>query len=102
MDVLTKKSLVYISEGRVEMHDLIEQMGQQVARDVDQDRPWNHSRIWHEKDIETVFSTNQWTESVRGIMVPIGSDQFICKWSKAFRNMPCLRLLIVKGEECWE
>ncbi|XP_059301968.1 TMV resistance protein N-like [Lycium ferocissimum] len=45
MDVLTKKSLLYISEGMVEMHDLIEQMGQQVAHDVDQDRPWNHSRI---------------------------------------------------------
>ncbi|KAM3233068.1 TMV resistance protein N-like [Capsicum annuum] len=99
MDVLTKKSLIYISEGMVEMHDLIEQMGQQVARDVDRDKPWNHSRIWHEKDIEIVFHTNQWTESVKGIMVPIGSDQHICKWSKAFRNMPCLRLLIVKGEE---
>ncbi|XP_055829181.1 TMV resistance protein N-like isoform X2 [Solanum dulcamara] len=99
MDVLTKKSLIYILDGMVEMHDLIEQMGQQVAHDVDQDKPWNHSRIWHEKDIETVFSTNQWTESVKGIMVPIGSDQHICKWSKAFRNMPCLRLLIVKGEE---
>ncbi|KAH0662563.1 hypothetical protein KY284_027494 [Solanum tuberosum] len=58
LDVLTKKSLIYISEGMVEMHDLIEQMGQQVAR-VDQDKPWNHSRIWHENDIETVFSTNQ-------------------------------------------
>ncbi|XP_004242235.2 disease resistance protein Roq1-like isoform X2 [Solanum lycopersicum] len=32
-------------------------------------------------------------------MVPMGADQHICKWSKAFRNMPCLRLLIVKGEE---
>lgn len=32
-------------------------------------------------------------------MVPIGSVQHICKWSKAFRNMPCLRLLIVKEEE---
>ncbi|KAH0750923.1 hypothetical protein KY290_030155 [Solanum tuberosum] len=210
LGVLTKKSLIYISEGMVEMHDLIEQMGQQVARDVDQDKPWNHSRIWHEKDVETVFSTNQlghehalpygppnglgnvidsrmqeevanifrvfftlWAptarlkfpllevgisktsfpshnpseardlqrslakpdlsprprnhfqqtvatsdyatlhgellkefsfkasmyalniqveeaKSVKGIMVPIGSDQHICKWSKAFRNMPCL------------
>lgn len=59
MDVLSKRSLIYISEGMIEMHDLIEQMGQQVARDVDQDKPWNHSRIWHEKDIETVLSTNQ-------------------------------------------
>ncbi|WMV34812.1 hypothetical protein MTR67_028197 [Solanum verrucosum] len=46
-----------------------------------------------------LFFSFQWTESVKGIMVPIGSDQHICKWSKAFRNMPCLRLLIVKEEE---
>ncbi|KAF3680662.1 putative WRKY transcription factor 19-like [Capsicum annuum] len=97
--VLVQKSLLYISEGMVEMHDLIEQMGQQAARNVDQDRPWNHSRLWHEQDIKTVFFTNQRTESIKGIMVPIGSDRHICKWSKAFRNMPCLRLLIVKGEE---
>ncbi|KAK4365724.1 hypothetical protein RND71_013604 [Anisodus tanguticus] len=45
IDVLIQKSLLYISEGMVEMHDLIEQMGQQVARDVDQDKPWNHSGI---------------------------------------------------------
>ncbi|KAK4718977.1 hypothetical protein R3W88_017315 [Solanum pinnatisectum] len=98
-DILIQKSLLYISEGMVEMHDLIEQMGQQVARNVDLDKPWNHSRLWHEQDIKTVFSANQRTESIKGIMVPIGSDRHICKWSKAFRNMPCLRLLIVKGEE---
>ncbi|PHT79222.1 hypothetical protein T459_17274 [Capsicum annuum] len=97
--VLIQKSLLYISEGMVEKHDLIEQMGQQAARNVDQDRPWNHSRLWHEQDIKNVFSANLRTESIKGIMVPIGSDRHICKWSKAFRNMPCLRLLIVKGEE---
>ncbi|XP_015166892.1 TMV resistance protein N-like [Solanum tuberosum] len=101
IDVLIQKSLLYISEGMVEMHDLIEQMGQQVARNVDQDKPWKHSRIWHEQDIKTVFSADQRTESIKGIIVPIGSDRHICKWSKAFRNMPCLRLLIVKGEEVW-
>ncbi|XP_015168432.1 TMV resistance protein N-like isoform X1 [Solanum tuberosum] len=98
-DVLIQKSLIYISEGMVEMHDLIEQMGQQVARNVDQDKPWNHSRLWHEQDIKTVFSANQRTESIKGIMAPIGSDRHICKWSKELKNMPCLRLLIVKGEE---
>ncbi|KAM3308369.1 hypothetical protein P3S67_010113 [Capsicum chacoense] len=97
--VLIQKSLLYISEGMVEMHDLIEQMGQQAARNVDQDRPWNHSRLWNEQDIKTVFSANQRTDSIKGVMVPIGSDRHICKWSKSFSKMPCLRLLIVKGEE---
>ncbi|KAH0660647.1 hypothetical protein KY289_029395 [Solanum tuberosum] len=99
IDVLIQKSLLYISEGMVEMHDLMEQMGQQVARNVDHDTPWKHSRLWHEQDIKTVFSADQRTESIKGIMAPIGSDRHLCKWSKEFRNMPCLRLLIVKGEE---
>ncbi|KAH0751253.1 hypothetical protein KY290_030485 [Solanum tuberosum] len=59
IDVLIQKSLLYISEGMVEMHDLIEQMGQQVARNVDHDTPWKHSRLWHEQDIKTVFSADQ-------------------------------------------
>ncbi|XP_060214978.1 TMV resistance protein N-like isoform X2 [Lycium barbarum] len=98
IDVLAKRSLLYISEGRIEMHDLIEQMGQQVARDGEQDMPWNHTRLWHEKDIKTVFFANQ-AKSVRGIAVPTGIDRHICKFSKAFRKMPCLRLLMVKGDE---
>ncbi|XP_059283547.1 disease resistance protein Roq1-like [Lycium ferocissimum] len=35
IDALIQKSVLYISKGMVEMHDLIEQMGQQVARNVD-------------------------------------------------------------------
>ncbi|XP_059310191.1 disease resistance protein RPV1-like [Lycium ferocissimum] len=99
IDILTERSLLYVSEGMVEMRDFIVQTGRQVERDAEQDKPLNHSRLWHENDKKTVFSANQRTESIKGIMVPISSDYHRCKWSKVFRNMPCLRLLIVKGEE---
>ncbi|KAG5601704.1 hypothetical protein H5410_033074 [Solanum commersonii] len=46
-------------EGMVDMHDFVEQMGQQVARSVDHDKPWKHSRLWHEQDIKTIFSVDQ-------------------------------------------
>lgn len=38
------------------MHDLIEQMGQQVAHDVHQDKLRN---LWHDTYINVVFLENQ-------------------------------------------
>ncbi|KAH0749265.1 hypothetical protein KY290_028497 [Solanum tuberosum] len=64
IDVL-KRSFLYISEGMIEMHDSIAQMGQQVARDAERGKPWNCSRLWHEKDMNTIFSANQ----VRGPLI---------------------------------
>ncbi|KAF3645991.1 putative WRKY transcription factor 19-like [Capsicum annuum] len=54
-----KRSFLYISEGKVEMHDSIAQIGQQMARDAEWGKPWNRSRLWHEKDMENIFSANQ-------------------------------------------
>ncbi|WMV34795.1 hypothetical protein MTR67_028180 [Solanum verrucosum] len=53
--LLTERSLLYVSEGTIEMHDWIAQMGWQVARDAEQLKPWNRSRLWHENDMKTVF-----------------------------------------------
>ncbi|KAL3366253.1 hypothetical protein AABB24_011085 [Solanum stoloniferum] len=58
IDVL-RRSFLYISEGMIEIHNSIAQMGQQVARDAEQGKPWNCSRLWHGKDMNTVFSANQ-------------------------------------------
>ncbi|KAH0662541.1 hypothetical protein KY284_027472 [Solanum tuberosum] len=117
IDVLIQKSLLYISEGKVEMHDLIEQMGQQVARNVDHDKPWKHSRLWHEQDIKTVFSADQLQCLSKYILVALHihfhstlhtrMSHVAYNWERptymqveqSFPNMPCLRLLIVKGEE---
>ncbi|KAH0749263.1 hypothetical protein KY290_028495 [Solanum tuberosum] len=99
IDVLIQKSLIYISEGMVEMHDLIEQMGQQVARYVDLDKPWNHSRLWHEQDIKTVFSANQ--ESIgqlSGIsLLDLRSCENLVRLPASVSEMRKLKILTVKG-----
>ncbi|KAH0662545.1 hypothetical protein KY284_027476 [Solanum tuberosum] len=43
-----------VLEGMIEMHDPIAQMGKQVARDAEQGKPWNCSRLWYEKDMNAV------------------------------------------------
>ncbi|KAH0658928.1 hypothetical protein KY285_027476 [Solanum tuberosum] len=68
-----RRSFLYISEGMIEMHDSIAQMGQQVARDAEQGKPWNCSRLWHGKDMNTVFSANQ----VRGPLMAENSGDIL-------------------------
>ncbi|XP_060190523.1 disease resistance protein RPV1-like [Lycium barbarum] len=73
-----KGPFLYISKGKIEMHDSIAQMGQQVARDAEQRKPWNCSRLWHEKDVKTVLSTNQITRTLTFLVAP--QNESIKKW----------------------
>ncbi|KAG5601693.1 hypothetical protein H5410_033063 [Solanum commersonii] len=59
------------------MHDWIGQVGQQVGRDAEQGKPWNRSRLWHEKDMNTVFSANQIARTHTFSVAPQNEDQ---KW----------------------
>ncbi|KAH0662548.1 hypothetical protein KY284_027479 [Solanum tuberosum] len=76
--LLTERSLLYVSEGAIEMHDWIAQMGRQVARDAEQLKPWNRSRLWHENDMKTVFSANQITRTLTFPVAP--ENESIQKW----------------------
>ncbi|KAK4718970.1 hypothetical protein R3W88_017308 [Solanum pinnatisectum] len=78
INILTERSLLYVSEGTIEMHDWIVQMGRLVARDAEQLKPWNHSRLWHESDTKTVFSANQITRTLTFPVAP--ENESIRKW----------------------
>ncbi|XP_059296192.1 TMV resistance protein N-like isoform X1 [Lycium ferocissimum] len=99
ISVLAQKSLLYVSRGVIEMHDLIQEMGRQVVRQVYPDIPGRYSRLWRYEDVCDVFTENTGTEAIDGIMVPFELESLICNRSKAFRKMNCLRILIVKGDE---
>ncbi|XP_076952397.1 disease resistance protein Roq1-like [Bidens hawaiensis] len=49
--VLTQKSLIKVSNGKFDMHDLVEEMAHYIVRGEHPNRPEKHSRIWQEKDI---------------------------------------------------
>ncbi|KAI3817419.1 hypothetical protein L1987_11209 [Smallanthus sonchifolius] len=49
--VLVQKSLIKVSNGILDMHDLVEEMAHYIVRGEHPSHPEKHSRIWQEKDI---------------------------------------------------
>jgi hypothetical protein len=59
MDVLKDRCLIFISEGKVWMHDLIQEMGHEIVRLQCVDDPGKRSRLWKPDDIYDVLSKNK-------------------------------------------
>ncbi|KAJ0545037.1 putative TIR domain, P-loop containing nucleoside triphosphate hydrolase [Helianthus annuus] len=49
--VLIQKSLIKVSDGRFDMHDLVEEMAHYIVRGAHPNHPEKHSRIWKMEDI---------------------------------------------------
>lgn len=62
ISVLIDKSLVSISNDRVSMHDLVQEMGREIVRQESPEEPGNRSRLLQHKDIYHVL-TNETVRS---------------------------------------
>ncbi|XP_028769751.1 TMV resistance protein N-like [Neltuma alba] len=59
IEVLAEKSLITISDnGRLDMHDLIQQMGKQIVRKETKSDLGKRSRLWYYKDVLKVLPEN--------------------------------------------
>lgn len=62
IDILKKRCLITINlNDELRMHDLLQDMGRNVARNNDPDDPGKHSRLWVSKDISHILKTHQVT-----------------------------------------
>ncbi|XP_057989606.1 disease resistance protein RPV1-like [Hevea brasiliensis] len=96
---LIKKSLISISRERIEVHDLLRQMGKDIIIEECK-QPGGRSRLWNYEDIDHVFTTNTGTESVEAIVLDVYSTIDDLKLSPtAFTKMCKLRMLIVRSSE---
>ncbi|CAL8176243.1 unnamed protein product [Prunus armeniaca] len=98
LEVLVEKALINITEeGRIWMHDLIEEMGKEVVCQESPTEPGKRSRLWFHEDVNHVLTENTGTDKIKGIMVklPAGleSDE-ICLNAKSFSKMKNLRILL--------
>nr|XP_043628663.1 disease resistance protein RPV1-like isoform X1 [Erigeron canadensis] len=64
---LIDRCLLYIEDGRVMMHQLIKEMGQEVVRQESPKHPGRRSRLWHHQDSFNVLNENEGTKKVEGL-----------------------------------
>ncbi|KAH9781733.1 ADP-ribosyl cyclase/cyclic ADP-ribose hydrolase [Citrus sinensis] len=97
--VLIDKSLIEISSGnRLWMHDLLQEMGQQIVKKQSPEEPGKRSRLWKQEDIHHVLTKNTGTEVIEGIQYDYSSqddDVHLSASAKAFLKMTNLRMLTI-------
>ncbi|XP_059276476.1 TMV resistance protein N-like [Lycium ferocissimum] len=95
--VLMEKSLITISEGRILVHQLIQEMGWHIVRREASDNPRRYSRLWTSKDISHVLTRNMGTENIEGISLNLTNTEEINVIRTAFMQMTRLRFLKLKN-----
>ncbi|XP_039155707.1 disease resistance protein RUN1 [Eucalyptus grandis] len=94
--ILIERSLVTIEQGtRVQMHDLIQQMGQDIVKRECPDNPGRRSRLWCYDDVFEVLSKATGTEAVKGIVLRLLTQKELHINPSAFSHMSRLKLLIL-------
>ncbi|KAB2627179.1 TMV resistance protein N-like [Pyrus ussuriensis x Pyrus communis] len=97
LDVLVGRALVVISsDGVLEMHDLLEEMGREIVRQESSIKePGRRSRLWSYEDVHHVLTQKTATEAVESIIVHWPHGDNVVKLNTAFVEMTKLRLLKV-------
>ncbi|KAK4573880.1 hypothetical protein RGQ29_031723 [Quercus rubra] len=97
--VLEDKSLITIDDyGILWMHDLLQDMGQEIVHRESPTEPGGRSRLWIYDDVIHVLKNNSGTEGVEGIMVNIPIQKVEHLSAEAFSKMKNLRLLKISSE----
>ncbi|KAJ9167453.1 hypothetical protein P3X46_022104 [Hevea brasiliensis] len=94
--VLINKSLLTISRERIWMHDLLQEMGQEIVRQESHEEPGKRSRLWLYKDVYHVLSNDKGTEQIEGIVLECKREDEQLS-AKAFMKMKRLRLLKLRN-----
>ncbi|XP_034674595.1 disease resistance protein RPV1-like [Vitis riparia] len=91
--VLNDRCLLTISENKLDMHDLVQQMGQEIVRQECLKEPGNRSRLWDPDDVVRVLTRNMGTQAIEGLVVQSSLASQIS--TNSFTKMNRLRLLKV-------
>ncbi|XP_070665693.1 disease resistance protein RPV1-like [Malus domestica] len=96
LEVLVGRALVTISsDGVLEMHDLLEEMGHEIVREESIEEPGRRSRLCCCEDVRHVLTNKTATEAVESIIVHWPHSNNVVELDTAFAQMRKLRLLRV-------
>ncbi|XP_040369609.1 disease resistance protein RPP2A-like isoform X2 [Rosa chinensis] len=94
IDVLINKSLISISgDNHLEMHDLLQEMGQSIVHEQCTHNLGKRSRLWNAKDVYQVLKNRMGTTKLQAIHSDISTIPELQLNPDTFKNMHNLRLL---------
>ncbi|XP_057744925.1 disease resistance protein RPV1-like isoform X1 [Arachis stenosperma] len=93
IDNLESKALITISYNRIQMHDLIQQMGWEVVRQESNKDPTELTRINKPEDFHNLLKNSKGKNLVEGIMIDLSQIGDLHLDADTFKNMPQLRFL---------
>ncbi|KAK1415898.1 hypothetical protein QVD17_31686 [Tagetes erecta] len=95
--VLVQKSLIKVSNGKFDMHDLIEEMAHYIVRGEHPDHLEKHSRIWRKEDIEEFCAREPVAPLMETKVLSLPSYNSHKRLPKVVANMKKLRWISWKG-----
>ncbi|KAL4605721.1 hypothetical protein ACB092_09G050600 [Castanea dentata] len=93
IEILIDKSLIILVNGKLLMHDLIQQMGREIVQQ-ESEKIEQRSRIWCYKDAHELLTTNMGSMRIRGIMLHSPEPIKVSLKAKVFKRMKNLKFLI--------
>ncbi|KAI4313031.1 hypothetical protein MLD38_037810 [Melastoma candidum] len=93
--VLVEKSLIFIEKGRLEMHDMVQDMGREIVQ-RESTVPGERSRLWSSDNVLWVLEEGTGTKKVRGVKLSLYEPKEVCIKAQALTNMRELKFLIAR------
>ncbi|XLR43155.1 TMV resistance protein N [Arachis hypogaea] len=91
---LLDKTLITITKmKRIQMHDLIQEMGQEIVCEESAKIPGGQSRLWNPEEVCDILKNDKGTDAIESIFLDMTQTTDLYISSNAFRKMPNLRLL---------
>ncbi|XP_034202032.1 disease resistance protein RPV1-like [Prunus dulcis] len=94
LSVLLEESLLTVGEdNKLMMHDLVRDMGREIARAQSPNIAGERSRLWHQEDVKDVLRNKSGTEEIEALTLDLQESEDPSFSTEAFRRMCRLRLL---------
>ncbi|KAK7294622.1 hypothetical protein RJT34_17511 [Clitoria ternatea] len=94
ISTLVERSLVTIdNKNKLQMHNLIRDMGREIIRDESPKYPARRSRLWLHNDVVNVLTKRTGTESIEGLALQFLNINNVPFNTEAFKKIERLRLL---------
>ncbi|MED6204482.1 hypothetical protein PIB30_009489 [Stylosanthes scabra] len=93
IEVLKERCLISILNRKIVMHDLIQDMGQEIIRLQGVNNPGKRSRLLKHQDIYQVLKNNKGTDAIQCIMLDMCKIRNVSLHAETFKMMHQLRML---------